>query len=197
MTRPVSWGGWTFYLLARLSLVAFTIVVLEISSTSQVRGYFYFAVLPGIGALLIPYGRPRQRRNPIEGPGTLTACSALLAVAIWPWYFYATANAPLNPLTVISIKTFTLSPQDVGQGCIVLLDDEQHPWLINQGLRGSIKNNRITLYQTAFGWTPEGRPTQSPSPFLDIPHLNQIGYSLTPDDGKALACVITYASGKH
>jgi hypothetical protein len=196
MTRSVTWGGWTFYLLARVSLVTVATLLLDISATTQGRTYFYLALLPGIGALLIPYGKPRQHR--IEGPGALTVCSALVAVAIWPWYFYASATAPLNPVTVISTESFTLSPRGISYGCAALLDNEQRTWYINGRALDSMKGGRIILYQTTFGWIPDRQATQSPSPFFGIPHLNQAAYSLTPQGSQSsAACMVYDGSGGH
>ena len=198
MTRTVTWGGWTFYLLARLSLVTVATLLLDISSTTQVRSYFYLALLPGIGALLIPYGKPRQYRNPIEGPGALTVCSAVLAIAIWPWYFYGSATAPLNPVTIISTESFSLPSRALNHGCVSLLDTQQHTWYIDQRALGSIKDNQIVLYQTTFGWISDKQATQSPSPFFGVPHLNEAAYSLTPRGSRSTAvCMVYDGSGGH
>ncbi|HEY4457640.1 MAG TPA: hypothetical protein VGN81_25225 [Pseudonocardiaceae bacterium] len=195
LTKPVTWGRWSVYLVGRLLLAGLTVIVLEISSTSQVRSYVYFAAVLTIVALLIPYGRPHEGRDPDNVGVIVTMCSAALAVAIWPWFLYTAATAPATPVTVIATKSFSLSPQVTGQSCIGLLDNQQHLWLINRSLSGAIKNNRIVLYQTAFGWTPDSQPTQSPSPLFSTPHLNQLGYSLTPADANTPSCLIYNSSG--
>lgn len=197
MNRPVRWRRWAIYLTVRSLFVAFTIIILEVSAITAVPGYLYLALLPTIGALLVPYGAPRQRRHPIEGPGALTVCVALLGVAAWPWYFYANATAPVTPATVISSQTFRLGPAPgSGTGCITLVDDHQNYFYSGASLLGSIKNNKITLYQTAFGWTPDSRPTQSPTPFFHTPRLNQVGYVLTLQQGTdSIVCQIYNPSG--
>jgi hypothetical protein len=191
----ITWGRWSTYLLARLLLVALTVALLEISSTSQQPSLRYLAVVLTIGALLIPYRSPRDRRNQDNIGGIVTMCGALLAVAIWPWYLYTTATAPVTPVTVIATKSFSLSPGFVGRGCIGLRDSQQHLWLISQDVGGSIRNDRIVLYQTSFGWTADSNPTQSPSPLFDTPHLNQVAYSLTPATNRAPFCTVYNSSG--
>ncbi len=105
----------------------------------------------------------------MRGPGALTVCIALIGVAAWPWYFYANATAPITPATVLSSQTFHLTPGSrVHGGCITITDDNRNSFLVGRSLLPSVKNNEVTLYQTAFGWTPDSHPTQSPTPFFDF-----------------------------
>ena len=195
--RPhhITWRRWTIYLILRLLLVAFAVIVMEVSSTTAVHGYLYLALLPTLGALLIPYRTPGHHQNPDNIAGIGTLCVALLAVAIWPYDFYATATAPRTPAAIITTETFRLDPStDTSAGCIGLIDDQQRHWLIGKSLLSSVKNNKIVLYQTQFGWTPDSQPTQSPTPFFDTPHLNQVGYVLTPSTVDATVCQISHPS---
>ena len=193
--RSVSWGTWTLYLLARLFFVALTVIILEIAATTQVRAYLYFSIVPTVLALLIPYRKPDQRKDPDNTAGIVTTCAVALAIAIWPYYFYASATAPRTPAAIITTETFSLDPStDTSAGCIGLIDDQQHHWLIVTSVLSSVSDNKIVLYQTRFGWTPDSQPTQSPTPLFDTPHLDQIGYALTPETVDATTCQISNPS---
>ncbi|HEX4222753.1 MAG TPA: hypothetical protein VHZ97_10350 [Pseudonocardiaceae bacterium] len=180
--RTITVGHWAFNVVLRLFFVAFTIVILELAATTATHGYLYFAAAPTILALLVPYGKPRKRHNPENVAGVLTICVAVLAVAIWPYYFYATATAASAPAAITATETFTLSQGGTTPGCLDLVDSDKRNWFTGNALLSSVKNNRIVLYDTAFGWTPDSDPTQSPTPFFDTPHLDQAGYTLTLND---------------
>lgn len=180
--RTITLGHWAFNLVLRLFFVAFTVVILELAATTTTPAYLYFAAAPTVLAVLVPYGKPRERHNPENIAGVLTICAAVLAVAIWPYYFYATATAPSAPVAITSTETFTLSQSGTTTGCLSLIDSQHRNWFTGSSLLSSVKHNKIVLYDTAFGWTPDSRPTQSPTPFFNTPHLDQAGYTLTLND---------------
>jgi hypothetical protein len=184
---PINWSSWAFYLALRLFLVMFTVVVLDIAASTGVRSYLYFSILPSIGALLITYRKPRKHHDPDNIAGIVTMCGVLFAVIIWPYYFYASATAPIAPAAIIATQTFSVGA-DSTPTCISLVDSQQREVLTARSLLNSVRDNRIVLYRTAFGWTPNSRPTQSPTPFFNIEHLNQVSYVLAPVDGNAPSC---------
>jgi hypothetical protein len=186
---------WLVYLIGRLLFVTFTIIIFEVASITQVPDYLYLALLPTIGALLIPYGKPRKRYNPENFAGIATTCAVVLAVAIWPYYCYATATAPSTPTAITATETFTFDQNsDTTQGCIGLVDNQQRHWLTGLSLLSSVKNNEVILYDTAYGWTPVSHPTQSPTPFFNNQHLNQVGYTLSPVTPDSPLCQISRPS---
>lgn len=178
--RRITWRRWTTYLVSRLLLAAFTIAILEAASETGEHGFVWLALVPAILVLLIPYRVPHQRRNPGNMAGVASVCVVLITVAAWPWYWNATANAPVTAVPITRSQTFTIDRNYGGDaGCVGLVDEQQHHWYTASSLRDLVTTNKVTLNLTEFGWTPERHPTQSPSAFLNRPHLNEFGYTLS------------------
>lgn len=175
----MSWRRWWTYLAIRFVAVALTAAVLEAASTTN-RLFVIPAVVSAIVALAIPYRGPRRRyRKPARAARAATVLVALLAIALWPWYAVATANAPSTPIAVTSRHFRFDSAYGLHADCMRLVDDSKHIWVTAPSLRRSMSSDDVTLYRTDFGWTPDGHPTVSPSAFLRRPHLNGMAYTLT------------------